>query len=68
MAMIFLRFVLDSFVWLLQLIVATEKDEIPRLDALFERGKENGVRDLRVIGPDEIKDIEPNCVVGGFSF
>ncbi|KAH3844788.1 L-2-hydroxyglutarate dehydrogenase, mitochondrial-like isoform X1 [Dreissena polymorpha] len=45
-----------------KLIVATEKDEIPRLDALFERGQENGVRDLRVIGPHEIRDIEPNCV------
>ena len=48
---------------LLQLIVATEKEEIPRLDALYERGLENGVKDLRTIGADQIKDIEPNCVV-----
>jgi len=46
-----------------QLIVATTPEEIPRLDALYKRGLENGVRDLKVIGPDQIKEIEPNCVV-----
>ncbi|XP_067681608.1 L-2-hydroxyglutarate dehydrogenase, mitochondrial-like isoform X1 [Haliotis asinina] len=45
-----------------KLIVAVEPDEIPRLDKLYERGLENGVKDLRVLGPDDIKDIEPNCV------
>lgn len=44
--------------------MAVEPDEIPRLDKLYERGLENGVKDLRVLGPNEIKDIEPNCVVG----
>lgn len=45
-----------------KLIVAVNQDEIPRLDALLERGKENGVKDLRVVDGDEIKEIEPNCV------
>ncbi|KAL4237240.1 L-2-hydroxyglutarate dehydrogenase [Mactra antiquata] len=45
-----------------KLIVATEPDEIPRLEALYERGNENGVRDLRMIEANEIRDIEPNCV------
>jgi L-2-hydroxyglutarate oxidase LhgO len=45
------------------LIVATEPEEIPRLEALLERGIENGVKDLRMIEGNQIKDIEPNCVV-----
>ena len=36
---------------------------MPRLDKLFERGVENGVKDLKMVGPEGIKDIEPNCVV-----
>jgi 2-hydroxyglutarate dehydrogenase len=48
---------------LFQLIVATEPDEIPRLDVLHEKGLKNKVRDLRVVGPDEIREIEPNCRV-----
>ncbi|XP_045164897.2 L-2-hydroxyglutarate dehydrogenase, mitochondrial-like [Mercenaria mercenaria] len=45
-----------------KLIVATEPEEIPRLEALLERGNENGVKDLRMIDGSEIKEIEPNCV------
>ncbi|KAL5008019.1 hypothetical protein ScPMuIL_013600 [Solemya velum] len=45
-----------------KLIVATDKAQVSRLDMLYERGQENGVKDLRMIGPEEIKDIEPNCV------
>ncbi|XP_060605399.1 L-2-hydroxyglutarate dehydrogenase, mitochondrial-like [Ruditapes philippinarum] len=45
-----------------KLIVATEPEEIPRLEALLERGIENGVKDLRMIEGNQIKDIEPNCV------
>jgi L-2-hydroxyglutarate oxidase LhgO len=48
------------------LIVATEPEEIPRLEALLERGIENGVKDLRMIEGNQIKDIEPNCVVSFF--
>lgn len=46
-----------------QLIVAVEKEEIPRLEGLLERGNQNGVKDLRMLGPKEIKEIEPNCEV-----
>ncbi|GFO48712.1 L-2-hydroxyglutarate dehydrogenase, mitochondrial [Plakobranchus ocellatus] len=45
-----------------KLIVAVDPEEIPRLDNLMERGQQNGVKDLRMVGADEIKDIEPNCV------
>ncbi|ESO94245.1 hypothetical protein LOTGIDRAFT_215736 [Lottia gigantea] len=45
-----------------KLIVATEPDEVSRLEKLFERGKENAVPDLKMVGPEGIKEIEPNCV------
>jgi L-2-hydroxyglutarate oxidase len=43
-----------------ELIVATDPDEIPRLDAIAERTRANGVATARTIGPDEIREIEPN--------
>ena len=44
-----------------KLIVATTADEIPRLEALHERGTANGVPDLRMIEPDEVRTIEPRA-------
>lgn len=44
-------------------MVALRDDEIPRLKALYERGVENGVKDLRLVGPEELQDIEPHCRV-----
>ena len=44
-----------------KLIVATTADEIPRLEALHERGTANGVPDLRMIEPDEVRTIEPHA-------
>lgn len=41
--------------------VATEPDEIPRLDDLLERGRQNGLRGLRLLGPEELKEIEPHA-------
>lgn len=46
-----------------KLIVATEVRELPQIDRILERGKENGLDGLEVIGPDEIAQIEP--FVGG---
>ena len=51
------------FVLCCQLIVATTPEEALRLDKLHERGIKNNVPDLKVVGPDEIKEIEPNCKV-----
>lgn len=45
-----------------KMIVATEAEELPRLHALHERGLANGVPGLRVIGPDELREIEPHAV------
>lgn len=45
-----------------KLIVATNPEEVGRLDNLYERGIKNDVPDLKIVGPEEIKEIEPNCV------
>jgi len=47
----------------MQLIVATNAEQVGRLDNLHDRGIQNEVPDLKVVGPEEIRDIEPNCVV-----
>lgn len=43
--------------------MATNPEEVGRLDNLYERGIKNDVPDLKIVGPEEIKEIEPNCVV-----
>ncbi|XP_063958022.1 L-2-hydroxyglutarate dehydrogenase, mitochondrial-like [Lytechinus pictus] len=44
-----------------KLIVARNAEEIPRLDALHERGQKNGVKGLRIMNSDEIREVEPYC-------
>ena len=46
-----------------QLIVAVYEEEVPRLMNLYERGEENGAKDLKLLDKHEIKEIEPNCEV-----
>ncbi|GAA3138536.1 L-2-hydroxyglutarate oxidase [Streptomyces echinatus] len=41
-----------------KLIVATERDELPRLHALVQRGRENGIQ-VRELGPAQISEYEP---------
>ena len=43
--------------------MATEDSEIPRLRSLFERARENGVEGLTLVGPKELREIEPYCQV-----
>lgn len=47
-----------------KLIVATDEEELPRLQALEARGRENGLTGLRRLTPDEARQIEPHvaCV------
>lgn len=45
------------------MIVATSALEVERLNDLHDRGIKNNVKDLRMIGKDEIKEIEPHCQV-----
>ncbi|MGC9943177.1 MAG: L-2-hydroxyglutarate oxidase [Verrucomicrobiota bacterium] len=42
-----------------KIVVATEPEELPRLDNLWERGKANGLLGLRKLNPAQIKEIEP---------
>ena len=42
-----------------KLVLAADRDELPRLEALAERGRANGL-DVRELGPDELTGIEPN--------
>ena len=44
-----------------KVIVATELDELPRLDELQRRAIENGVPGVRRIGSDELREIEPHA-------
>ena len=44
-----------------KVIVATRKEELPRLDELRRRGAANGVGGLRLISCDELREIEPQA-------
>lgn len=44
-----------------KVIVATDNTEIPALENIYQRGQENGLDGLRVIGGDELREIEPHC-------
>jgi len=43
-----------------KLIVATDPKEFPRLREIYNRGKENGVPNIRLISQAEVKELEPN--------
>jgi len=44
-----------------KVIVATSKEELPRLEELDRRGRANGVPGLRWLREHEIPDVEPHC-------
>ncbi len=44
-----------------KVIVATTDEEIPRLNMLFERGQANGLAGLRILQPEQLREIEPHC-------
>lgn len=45
-----------------KIIVAIKTEEIAGLEALYQRGIQNGLSGLRFLSKDEIKQYEPNCV------
>ncbi|MFL9925726.1 L-2-hydroxyglutarate oxidase [Herbaspirillum lusitanum] len=45
-----------------KVVVALKDEELPRLEAIYRKAQANGVPDVRLIGPEELKEIEPNCV------
>jgi (S)-2-hydroxyglutarate dehydrogenase len=44
-----------------KVIVATREEELPRLDALLERGNRNGVQGLRLVDEAGLREIEPHA-------
>jgi L-2-hydroxyglutarate oxidase LhgO len=45
-----------------KLVVATQPEELARLDALRSRAEANGVEGLEAVGPERIREIEPAAV------
>jgi L-2-hydroxyglutarate oxidase len=45
-----------------KLVVALDESELGRLDELRRRGEANGIQGLREVGPDELRELEPNVV------
>lgn len=43
-----------------KIVVAVTEEEIPRLQDLHERGRQNGLQGLRWLSRDEMREIEPN--------
>jgi len=44
-----------------KVVVATEHEELPRLQTLFQRGTENGLEGLRMLTGEELREIEPHA-------
>ena len=44
-----------------KVIVATHPEELPRLEDLRQRGEANGLVGLRLVGPEELREIEPHA-------
>ena len=44
-----------------KLVVATDSEELSRMETLMERGIANGLEGIRKLSGDELREIEPNC-------
>ena len=44
-----------------KVIAAADEQEVPRLQALRERGEANGITGLRMLDREELQEIEPHC-------
>ena len=44
-----------------KIIVATDERELPNLDMIEARGRENGLGAIERIGPEKIREVEPHC-------
>jgi (S)-2-hydroxyglutarate dehydrogenase len=45
-----------------KIIVAIDENEIQKLNDIYERGLANGLKDLRLIDKDELKELEPHAL------
>jgi len=44
-----------------KVVVATQEEELPRMEKIFQRGLENETEGIEIINGKQIKDIEPFC-------
>ena len=44
-----------------KVIVATDAEEMTRLKGLEDRGRANGLQGMRMLGPEELREIEPHA-------
>jgi (S)-2-hydroxyglutarate dehydrogenase len=44
-----------------KLVVASNEEEMPRLRDLLDRGRQNGLEGLELLGPEQMKEIEPHA-------
>src|SRR6202140_5995745 len=44
-----------------KVIVATHEDELPRFEELRRRGETNGLKGLHLVGPEQLREIEPHA-------
>ncbi len=44
-----------------KVVVATDESELPRLQALLERGTANGVEGLEMVGVERLREVEPHA-------
>src|SRR6202011_4849194 len=44
-----------------KVVVATDREEVPRLRDLYSRGQQNGLTGLQMLGPEELREIEPHA-------
>lgn len=42
------------------LVICTQEERLPELQALYDRGKNNGVKGLRILSREETLELEPN--------
>ncbi len=42
------------------LVICRAEEDMPNLRALYERGIKNGVKELRILSKEEVKEMEPN--------
>ncbi|MGO3858556.1 L-2-hydroxyglutarate oxidase [Neisseriaceae bacterium CLB008] len=45
-----------------KLVVALTEDELPRLDAIYQKSLANNVPGVKMLYGDEIRTVEPNCI------
>jgi L-2-hydroxyglutarate oxidase LhgO len=45
-----------------KVVVALDEQELPRLDAIHKKAVANGVPGVRLVGREELREIEPNCI------